>query len=149
MVAIHLAHFSKFWLSLLLGLVCLIGDNFVAVAQRGDKLVEALADNVTHGLVGALSALIVVAEFGDRLSLTEQKLLVGAGYLVASGIDVDHFIAARSFRLSVIYNLLVKCLKIISNIDSLFCRTPLVLAVALFCTAPTFRSSFCSSSWVA
>lgn len=64
-------------------------------------MAEALADNATHGLVGAMSALIVVMEFSDRLALVEQKWLIAVGFLVSSGIDVDHFIAARSIRLKV------------------------------------------------
>lgn len=96
----HIINVNKLWLSLFLGLACVMGDNFVFFA-RGTKLAEALADNATHGLVGALSALIIVLEFSDRLTLTEQKMLIGVGFLVASGIDVDHFIAARSMRLKV------------------------------------------------
>lgn len=96
----HIINVNKVWLSLCLGVICIIGDNFVFFA-RGTQLAEALADNATHGLVGAMSALIVVMEFSDRLALVEQKWLIAVGFLVSSGIDVDHFIAARSIRLKV------------------------------------------------
>lgn len=70
----------------------------------GDKLLEkinsshlfrALADNLAHGLIGLFSAAVVVAENKDNI------YLAFICFILSSLIDVDHFIAARSLKLSV------------------------------------------------
>lgn len=87
-------------LPVILGATCLLGDTVVDIVKQYD-LLRSLCDNLTHAIIGALSALILVIKFQDRLFPDEQKLLVIFGFTAAALVDVDHFIEARSFRLKV------------------------------------------------
>lgn len=49
----------------------------------------------------SLAAFIIVNEFRDKITVTEHTLLILFCFVVASIIDVDHFIAAKSFSLKV------------------------------------------------
>lgn len=86
-------------LPVILGATCLVGDIILDIVKY--ELLRSLCDNLTHALIGALSALILVLKLHDRLSSDEQKLLVIFGFTAAALVDVDHFIEARSFRLKV------------------------------------------------
>lgn len=70
-------------------------------------MTKALLDNTTHGIVGLLSTLLLTNHFRERLEAWEGPAMLLVAYLVASGIDADHFITARSLRLLVIPTLLV------------------------------------------
>lgn len=87
-------------LPVILGATCLLGDTVVDIVKQYD-LLRSLCDNLTHAIIGALSALILLIKFQDRLLPDEQKLLVIFGFTAAALVDVDHFIEARSFRLKV------------------------------------------------
>lgn len=49
----------------------------------------------------SLAAFIIVNEFRDKITVTEHTLLILFCFVVASLIDVDHFIHAKSFSLKV------------------------------------------------
>lgn len=83
----------------------------VIIAICGDKLLEktrhvmtrALVDLLTHGLIGFLSWAVVLYRtelYRNHLSKPIMAEVFVCGTL-ASFIDVDHFIAARSYRLEV------------------------------------------------
>ena len=67
------------------------------------SLVKALGDNVTHGVVGALSWCVVsISPLNSLLSSIKAswRLIVLAG-VISSVMDVDHFIQAGSLDLQV------------------------------------------------
>lgn len=82
--------------------ICLVGDKLLQVVQK-PPLLKAAVDNVTHALIGLVVAEIVVHQFRDQLARSELWLLIGFGFGLASWIDVDHFIEARSFHIHVRY----------------------------------------------
>lgn len=60
---------------------------------------RAVVDNFSHGMVGAMSwAMVVLVIPPCSLRQLAEVILCG---LLASLLDVDHFIAARSFELKV------------------------------------------------
>lgn len=77
--------------AVLITVICLIGD--ILLRKTREPLQRAIFDNLTHGLVGFLTAQII---FGWM----RYRWMIGCAVL-ACAIDVDHFIKARSFKLSV------------------------------------------------
>lgn len=62
------------------------------------------SDNTTFFLIFinySLAAFIIVNEFKDKITVTEHTLFILICFIVASLIDVDHFIHAKSFSLKV------------------------------------------------
>ena len=89
---------------LILAFNCLIGDYFIFdsmtiigfVNQKtgmSERLVRAIMDNSSHSLIGMLSWFI--ASYPSRVDLNE---MLASGFL-ASIIDLDHFVSAKSIRL--------------------------------------------------
>lgn len=82
----------------------------VIFAVGGDKLVtkvdhhvlKAIIDNATHGFIGIFSWAVVVFSLNSirNLKLNHCAEIMGCG-VIASLIDLDHFIAARSLSLQV------------------------------------------------
>lgn len=91
---------KQFILSCLLCITCILGDKLVDI-YKSSNVAKALLDNLTHGLIGYIVGCIVADEFKDRLSAYEQLLLSTFCFFIASVIDVDHFIEAKSFNLHV------------------------------------------------
>ncbi|XP_062541257.1 transmembrane protein 267 [Armigeres subalbatus] len=85
-------------------IVCLVGDKLLQTVQK-PPLLKAAVDNVTHALIGLIATEIVVHQFRDQLGRSELWLLIGFGFGLASWIDVDHFIEARSFHIHDATNL--------------------------------------------
>lgn len=81
-------------------LVCIIGDKLVEIT-RSSHWKKAIIDNVTHGIVGALAAAVVLFNFKDRITVSEIIILIVLACVLSSVIDVDHFIEARSFHIHV------------------------------------------------
>ena len=84
---------------------CIIGDLLLGVVQiKSSHLLRAAVDNGTHGLVGLLSwAIVVNPTLIPVLELLKEPLLwevVLCGVL-SSLVDLDHFLAAKSFKLQV------------------------------------------------
>lgn len=85
------------------GIVSLLGDELVKwnANNANTLLLKAICDNLTHALNGFLCALIILLRTDLQLAWNERISLLLAGSLVASGIDLDHFIVARSTVLEV------------------------------------------------
>ncbi|XP_031334175.1 transmembrane protein 267 isoform X2 [Photinus pyralis] len=105
----------------------------------GDYLVEhlrlhlhkALFDNITHALIGGISWLIVCMTFRNRYTL-QTLIEIALCTVIASGIDLDHFYAARSFSLKDATSL--------KNRPALHCSSvPLIVVFILFLISYTLR----------
>lgn len=137
----------KLLLGALVGFTCIAGDQFVAASQDV-RLRAAFIDNLTHATVAAVATLIVVLEYSNRLPIVEQRMLVAGAFITAALIDVDHFIEAHSWQLTV-----SACNKTVSIIQTKTVRidvphrTPPISTIDRSCTVRTFHSScwFCSS----
>ena len=83
--------------SFALAMVCLLGDQLCSAVSQAELLWRALADSATHGAVGAMSWAVVVMP-GLSPARWMQCVLCG---VLASVLDVDHFLQARSLQLKV------------------------------------------------
>ncbi len=85
-------------LELLLIGICVLDDSSVKPAFVSENhLARAMVDSLTHGVIAALSWLLVTDIQMNVSNLTEVSLCA----FLAMVIDVDHFIAAGSLSLSV------------------------------------------------
>ncbi|XP_015123638.1 transmembrane protein 267 [Diachasma alloeum] len=79
-----------------LGLICLIGD------RLSDNLTHAVAravvDNVTHALIAGVSWALLTLLLND--AIIKNLIEIVSCTLISSLIDMDHFIQARSWKLS-------------------------------------------------
>lgn len=79
----------------------LIGDYIVFKSKYSESQVfRSFADSGVHASIGFLSALLF---FTYDIGITEQARIYNIAFctILSSLIDVDHFIAAKSFRLKV------------------------------------------------
>lgn len=92
---------NRLILTILNACICIFGDTLV---QWNDEpqLIKALCDNITHATIGCISAVIIISETDNRTVGIEKIGLIGLSVIVSSLIDVDHFIVAKSIKLSVI-----------------------------------------------
>ena len=83
---------------------CALSSATISTCYFGDKLVQktnknhvlrAIFDNLTHSLIGLFSAATLLLNDKDKL------YLAGVCMVLSSIIDVDHFIAAKSLKLTV------------------------------------------------
>lgn len=88
-------------ISICLVVICIFGDYLVELSANY-RHVKAICDNLTHGLIGFFTALIILTELTISPTLREQLILITACAVSSSLIDVDHFIAAKSWHLKVI-----------------------------------------------
>lgn len=88
-------------LTILNGSICMFGDYLVDVNQNL-PIFKAICDNLTHAIIGLISAFIVVLDTSHRTVGNERIMLIGLSFLISSFIDLDHFVVARSMKLSVI-----------------------------------------------
>lgn len=91
---------SRFLLTILLGGICITGDLLVELSSHS-KLLKAICDNITHACVGFVTTLIILFELEKRISSTEKFWMLFICLIISSLIDIDHFIAARSWKLTV------------------------------------------------
>ncbi|KAJ8962020.1 hypothetical protein NQ314_005802, partial [Rhamnusium bicolor] len=90
------------YLTVLLGLVAITGD--YVVSHTKIHIFQALFDNSTHALIGGLSWFITCLI--DKNHHSYQILLeVAVCSFIASIIDLDHFVAAKSLQLKDATNL--------------------------------------------
>lgn len=82
--------------SLLVG-VCVAGDQVLLLLQNSGPWAKALVDNWTHGVIGLLCWTIVTDG--------KQWLEIVTCAFLASVLDVDHFLAAKSVKLDDALNL--------------------------------------------
>lgn len=87
-------------LTILNGAVSLLGDELLKWNAHS-LLAKAICDNLTHAINGILCALIITLRANYPITWNERMLLMQCGGLVASFIDLDHFIVARSVALQV------------------------------------------------
>lgn len=81
--------------------ICITGDMLLD-KEYNNHLIKALIDNATHSGVGLTSGFVILY-LSDRkhLSLLSKCFLILCCTFISSFIDLDHFIAARSFQLKV------------------------------------------------
>ncbi|KAJ8917197.1 hypothetical protein NQ315_012689 [Exocentrus adspersus] len=128
--------FSKYffnlnvYLTLLLGLVAVLGDYVVSVSKI--HLFQAVFDNATHALIGGLSWFIVCINYKRELGSFRILLETACCTFLASLIDLDHFAAAKSLNLKDATNLKER--------PPLHCSTfPLLLSVSLLVISYVFH----------
>lgn len=93
---------NRLILTILNACICIFGDTLVQWNDES-QLIKALCDNITHATIGCISAVIIISETDNRtVGIVEQIGLIGLSVIVSSLIDVDHFIVAKSIKLSVI-----------------------------------------------
>lgn len=93
---------DSIFLSIINGGICILGDYLVDINHES-QIAKAIFDNVTHATIGLLSAIILILQSNHRIIRTERYLLIAMSVLVSSLIDIDHFIMAKSLKLSVIF----------------------------------------------
>lgn len=81
-------------LSAVIVLTCFIGDKKLHAVNK-QQIFRALCDNVTHGLVGLFACASAFMDNWDKMYMAIICMII------SSAIDLDHFIAAKSLRLSV------------------------------------------------
>lgn len=98
----HIKLFTKIQLllSLLLATTCLLGDALVHRYSHS-RVLKAICDNLTHAIVGLLAATLIINEIKYYTTFDEQIWMLVTCFVASSLIDMDHFIAARSWRLIV------------------------------------------------
>ena len=82
---------------LLLGSIC-YGFDVIFLSVQDTFYLKAVVDNTAHGII-ALVSWCIISEIQTRKDLIDA-IVCG---ITACGMDVDHFIAARSFKLQVRY----------------------------------------------
>ncbi|KAK3095295.1 hypothetical protein FSP39_012920 [Pinctada imbricata] len=80
--------------NILILVTCLIGDVLLSRDIVPNNHLRAVLDNLTHGLIGFWSWAVVVG-----LRTRTDFLQCFLAFILASVIDVDHFLAAKSLRL--------------------------------------------------
>ena len=80
-------------LSSVIAVACVVGDK--KVQSMSEPFTKALIDNSTHAIIGLLSAIIVLIDQWDSIYFAVVCMMV------SSFIDLDHFLAAKSYKLSV------------------------------------------------
>ena len=78
-----------------LGSIC-YGFDVIFLSVQDRFYLKAVVDNTAHGII-ALASWCIISEIQTRKDLIDA-IVCG---IIACGIDVDHFIAARSFKLQV------------------------------------------------
>lgn len=123
-------------------MVCTIGDCLVELSWNS-CLRKAICDNITHAIVGLLSALHFICLLNGHVAANEKLRLICGGFLLSSLIDIDHFIEARSFRLSVAIivvhrlDVFVNCWQF--SLPVFFDSTQRAYFAGRFCIAPQFH----------
>lgn len=87
-------------LTILNGCICILGDSLVDINHEL-PILKAICDNLTHATIGTLSASILVRETYQHIDGIERITLIILCTLLSSFIDLDHFVVAKSLKLSV------------------------------------------------
>lgn len=80
-------------LSAVTAITCVAGD--IKLRTVSEPLSRSIWDNTAHALIGFFSALIILTDHVDHLHMAIACMIM------SSIIDIDHFIEARSARLTV------------------------------------------------
>lgn len=94
----------------ILGSIC-YGFDVIFLSVQDTFYLKAVVDNTAHGII-ALVSWCIISEIQTRKDLIDA-IVCG---IIACGLDVDHFIAARSFKLQVRYCVYISKLR---NLKSL------------------------------
>lgn len=78
----------------------MLGDYLVDINHES-LTAKAIFDNITHATIGLFCAIILILCSNHRIIRTEQCALIVVSVLVSSLIDIDHFIIAKSLKLTV------------------------------------------------
>lgn len=84
--------------TVLLGLIAIIGDFLVKTASL--DVYKAIFDNTTHSIIGGLTWFIITLQIKNK-NAVNKLLEIFLCAFIASIIDLDHFIMAKSFYLKV------------------------------------------------
>lgn len=88
------------FLPIVLAVVAVLGDKTLELTSK--DFYRALVDNSSHGLIGLISWLIIVLKsYKYKTYLINPYCDVIVSWIIASVIDIDHFILAKSFKLKV------------------------------------------------
>ncbi|KAK7864011.1 hypothetical protein R5R35_000117 [Gryllus longicercus] len=104
------------FLDICLGVVALMGDR--SVSHSNSNFRRAVADSCTHCFIGILSWLIVSLHNKSELGHFYETCACG---FLSSLIDIDHFIAARSVKLTDALNLTSRPFLHCSSVVFLLC----------------------------
>jgi hypothetical protein len=88
---------SRVILTCAIGACSILGDFDLKYGKN--ELERAVFDNVTHATIGGLTWMLIVIL--SRKSLMRNLDSIFSCFLLASFIDLDHFIAARSWHIHV------------------------------------------------
>lgn len=102
----HIFLSAEAFCTLLLAIVAVVGDWFVNHTNL--HIYKALFDNSTHSIIGGLTWFIVSLKLRQK-TVWFRLSEVGLCALIASLIDVDHFLMARSVHLKVTHEIQVIC----------------------------------------
>lgn len=89
--------FSRVVLTGAIGICSFIGDQ--GLKHGKTAATRAIFDNVTHAIVGGLTWAVILNL--SKKSLAQNFSSIFWSFCLSSFIDVDHFIAACSWKLSV------------------------------------------------
>lgn len=89
----------------------MLGDYLVDINHES-LTAKAIFDNITHATIGLFCAIILILRSNHRIIRTEQCALIVVSVLVSSLIDIDHFIIAKSLKLTVKFYLSIKTLEL-------------------------------------
>ncbi|EEB13699.1 conserved hypothetical protein [Pediculus humanus corporis] len=109
---------KKIFLSLSIAMLALVGDK--NSENQNNRLVAAICDNSTHGLIGAFTwiGMFISKTSNPSIGFIAEILLCG---MFSSLMDLDHFVAAKSFYLRDAVNL--------KNRPFLHCTTLILIIV--------------------
>ncbi|KAK2584868.1 hypothetical protein KPH14_002466 [Odynerus spinipes] len=85
----------------LIGITSFLGDTCLKYTQTA--VTRAFLDNVTHAIVSALTWILILIL--SKKSLVQNLDGIFFSFALSSFIDVDHFLSARSWKLSDATNL--------------------------------------------
>ena len=93
----------------ILGSIC-YGFDVIFLSVQDTFYLKAVVDNTAHGII-ALVSWCIISEIKTRKDLIDA-IVCG---IIACGLDVDHFIAARSFKLQVRYCVMIQVILLLKS----------------------------------
>ncbi|XP_015183827.1 PREDICTED: transmembrane protein C5orf28 [Polistes dominula] len=86
----------KIALTSLIGICSFLGDMCLKYVEN--TMARAILDNLTHAIVGGLVWILILVLF--KKSLAQHLCSIIFSFILSSFIDIDHFLTARSWKLS-------------------------------------------------
>lgn len=143
-IIFNMVVYSKWYLILkivltsLIGISSFLGDMCLKYVENA--MARAILDNLTHAIVGGLVWILILIL--SKKSLTQNFYSIQFSFALSSFIDVDHFLTARSWKLSDIISL--------NKRPFLHCTTiPILLWVILILSSIILNSPLLNeSAWI-